>query len=140
MDHKRISSFHQRYVSDWIKWKYNLPAASHLDDVWERQIRSVSNVLAALTKRHGKDLDDESLRTIRTEVEAVINSRPLTVKIASDSSSLIPVAPSNIPTLTTSVVIPPHGSFKEQIYIARKDGNVFSTLLMNFGQDRENNS
>ena len=140
MDHKRISSFHQRYVSDWIKWKYNLPAASHLDDVWERQIRSVSNVLPALTKRHGKDLDDESLRTIRTEVEAVINSRPLTVKIASDSSSLIPVAPSNIPTLTTSVVIPPHGSFKEQIYIARKDGNVFSTLLMNFGQDRENNS
>ena len=140
MDHKRISSFHQRYVSDWIKWKYNLPAASHLDDVWERQIRSVSNVLAALTKRDGKDLDDESLRTIRTEVEVVINSRPLTVKIASDSSSLIPIAPSNIPTLTTSVVIPPHGSFKEQIYIARKDGNVFSTLLMNFGQDRENNS
>ena len=112
MDHKRISSFHQRYVSDWIKWKYNLPAASHLDDVWERQIRSVSNVLPALTKRHGKDLDDESLRTIRTEVEAVINSRPLTVKIAIDSNSLIPIAPSNIPTLKTSVVMPPQGSFQ----------------------------
>ena len=41
--------------------------------IWETQIRSARNILAALTKTHGKSLVDESLRTLMTEVEAVIN-------------------------------------------------------------------
>ena len=39
-----------------------------------------------------------------TEVKAVLNSRPLTVETASDSNSLIPILPSNILTMKTSVV------------------------------------
>ena len=73
MDHERISSFLQGYGSDRIRWKHNLPAASHMAGIWETQIRSARNILAALTKTHGKSLVDESLRTLMTEVEAVIN-------------------------------------------------------------------
>ena len=49
--------------------------------IWERQIRSARYVIAALT--HGKSLDDESLRALMTEVEAIINSRLLTVETMS---------------------------------------------------------
>ena len=48
-----------------------------------------------------------------TEVEAVINARPLTVGAVSDSSSLIPISPSNILTMKTSVVMPPPGTFQD---------------------------
>ena len=47
-----------------------------------------------------------------TEVEAVINSRPLTVETVSDSNSLIPITPSNILTMKTSVVMQPPGIFQ----------------------------
>ena len=47
-----------------------------------------------------------------TEVEVVVNSRPLTVETVSDSSSLIPISPNNILTMKTSVVMPPPGTFQ----------------------------
>ena len=63
MDLERISSFLQGYGSDWMKWKHNPPVASHMGGIWEIQIRSARNVLAALTKTHGKSFDDKSLKT-----------------------------------------------------------------------------
>ena len=112
MDHERILSFLQGYGSDWIKWKHNPPAASHMDGICERRIRSTRIILAALTKTHGKSLENDSLRTLMTEVEAVINSRPLTVETVSDSKSLIPISPSNILTIKTSVVMSQPGAFQ----------------------------
>ena len=47
--------------------------------VWERMIRSVRNVLDALLRSNALQLDDESLRTLMCETEAVVNNRPLTV-------------------------------------------------------------
>ena len=47
-----------------------------------------------------------------TEVEAVINSRPLTVETMSDPNSLILILPSNILTMKTSAVMPPSGTFQ----------------------------
>ena len=44
-------------------------------------------------------------------VEAVINSRPLTVETVSDSNSLISISPSNKLTMKTSIVMPPPGTF-----------------------------
>ena len=35
--------------------------------------------MAALMREHGHSLDDEALRTLMCETEAVVNSRPLTV-------------------------------------------------------------
>ena len=49
-----------------IDWKKNPPAASHFGGVWERQIRSIRNILAALIKEHGHRLNDEKLRTLLT--------------------------------------------------------------------------
>ena len=42
--------------------------------ILERQIRSAREILNSLLQTHGHSLDEESLQTLITETEAVINS------------------------------------------------------------------
>ena len=73
-----------------IEWVFQPPAASHMGGVWERQIRSIRKILASIigTQR----IDDDRLRTLFCEVEATLNSRPLTAApgAASDPEALTP--------------------------------------------------
>ena len=45
----------------FVTFKINPPHASHMGGVWERQTRSVRNILNVLLYNHGQILDDESL-------------------------------------------------------------------------------
>ena len=83
-----------------IEWEMNPPGASHFGGVWERQIGTVRKVLDVVM---GSQLvDDDSLSTLFCEVEAVINSRPLSV-VSSDSGDLIPVTPFKLLSVGSSV-------------------------------------
>ena len=55
-------------------------------------------------------MKDESFHTLMTEVEAVVNSRPLTVEINNDSQNLTSISPSNMLTIKSRVIMPPPGS------------------------------
>ena len=59
-----------------INWKFQPPHASHMNGVTERLIRTVRGVLSGLLKP--ATLKDETLLTLFTEVEYIVNSRPLT--------------------------------------------------------------
>ena len=88
--------------------------------VWERQIRSVRSILSALMREHGHTLDDESFRTLLTEVECIINSRPLTVP-TSDPEDLDPLTPNHILTMKSRVVMPPPGNFQRaDLYLCKR--------------------
>ena len=63
MDHAVVSRELAKTKCDWIEFKINVPNASHMGGVWERQIRTVRSVLSPLLDNHGSQLDDESLRT-----------------------------------------------------------------------------
>ena len=90
---KVSATLRQEFNADLsIKWKRNPPAASHMGGVWERQIRTVRSILKALLRDYGHALDDESFRTLMTEVECIVNSRPLTT-VSSDPSDLSPLTP-----------------------------------------------
>ena len=67
----------------------NVPAASHMGGVWERQIRTVCNVLSAILERNGAQLNDQALTTFMCETEAVVNSRLLSVDSINDPNLLI---------------------------------------------------
>ena len=84
MDDEKIKAELLKENIDWIR---NPATASNFGGVWERQIRSVRNIMAALMKQHGHSLNDESLRTLLCEAEAVVNSRPLTTETLSDPLS-----------------------------------------------------
>ena len=105
---------------DWIDFKMNVPQASHMGGVWERQIRTVRNIMTSLLYQHGNQLDDESLSTFMTEAEAIINSRPLTVNDQNNSECLEPLTPNHLLTMKTKVVLPPPGIFQKVDMYCRK--------------------
>ncbi|KAK6195425.1 hypothetical protein SNE40_000861 [Patella caerulea] len=105
---------------DWFNFKMNPPSASHMGGIWERQIRSVRNVLSGILEANGTQLDEESLQTFMCEAEAIVNSRPLTVESMSNPDSLISLSPSQILTMKTKVILPPPGVFQPADKYLRK--------------------
>ena len=100
-----------------IEWTLNTPSASHHGGVWERLIRSVRKVLDALLLE--QTLTDESLHTLFCEVEAVLNSRPLTY-VSSDSRDPEPLTPNHL-LLQSGKVLVPAGIFRaEDMYAKRR--------------------
>ena len=91
MDQEKIRTKLLEEQCDCISFKMNVPVASHMGGVWERQIRSARNVLSSLLQKNGKQLAAESLRTLMCEAEAIVNSRPLTVSQLADPDSLSPL-------------------------------------------------
>jgi hypothetical protein len=107
---------HDNLLQKEIKWYFNPPAASHFGGPWERCIRTVRKVLNALTQE--QVLDDESLVTLMTEVEAIVNGRPLT-KASNDPKDEDPLTPNHLLLLKQETVLPP-GTFDENDVCSRK--------------------
>ena len=106
---------------DWFEFKMNVPSASHMGGVWERQIRTVRNVLSAILERNGSQLNDEALTTFMCEAEAIVNSRPLTVDSINDPKSPNPLTPNHLLTMKTKVLLPPPGVFQSaDMYCKRR--------------------
>ena len=105
---------------DWVVYKMNVPHASHMGGIWERQIRTVRNILTALLSHHGSQLDDESLCTFFAEAEAIVNCRPLTVDDLNIVDGPVPLAPCQLLTMKSSVVLPPPGIFQRADLYSRK--------------------
>ena len=84
MDNKQIYQFLANQGCDWFDFKMNVPAASHMGGVWERQIRTVRSIPITLLEQSGSQLDDEALRTLLHKAAAVVNCRPLTTDNIND--------------------------------------------------------
>ena len=120
MDQTRVRHFLLERNCDWIEFQLNVPSASHMGGVWERQIRTARNVLSVLLDQCGSQLNDESLQTFMTEVEAVVNSRPLTVENLTSPDALKPLTPNHLLTGKSRVVLPPPGEFQRADLYLRK--------------------
>ncbi|XP_015748349.1 PREDICTED: uncharacterized protein LOC107328140 [Acropora digitifera] len=121
MDQTRVRHFLLERNYDWIEFQLNVPSASHMGGVWERQIRTARNVLSILLDRCGSQLNDESLQTFMTEVEAVVNSRPLTVENLTSLDALEPLSPNHLLTGKSSVVLPPPAEFlRADLYLRKR--------------------
>ena len=94
--------------------------SSHKGGVWERQIRTARSVLSSLLKKHPGRLNDETLRTLLTEVESIVNSRPLTVDNLGDET-IGAITPNHLLTMKSKVILQPPGVFQEaDLYCQRK--------------------
>ena len=81
----------KEFLSDkGTTWNFHPPASSHMGGMWERGIKTVKDVLYSMRK--GTVLTEFQLRTIFTEIEAIVNNRPLTHVIDSpdDFEALTP--------------------------------------------------
>ena len=78
----------QAYFSEHkIRWRFNLEKAPWWDGFFERLVKSTKRCLRKLL-RNAK-LNYEELFTVMTEVEAVLNSRPLTYMYSEDIETLL---------------------------------------------------
>ena len=73
IDHTRVGNHTAKYD---IEWNFNPPDAPHMGGAWERLIRCVKLALKNLVS--DRLLTDFQLMTLLTEVESIVNSRPLT--------------------------------------------------------------
>ena len=94
---------HEFLLAKGIKWTFNPPAGSHHGGVWERCIRTVRKVMAALVKE--QTLDDEGLLTLTCEVEAIVNGRPIT-KVSDDPRDPEALTPNHLLLLRSGPALP----------------------------------
>ena len=90
MDQDRIHEFMVQDGTEWVPFQMNVPHASHMGGSWESMIRTVRSTLEFLLMSSGDQLDDDAFRTFMTEVECIVNSRPLAVNESSDPEILEP--------------------------------------------------
>jgi hypothetical protein len=119
MDQTKIQKELNKDQCDFVDFHMNPPHASHRGGIWERMIRSVRNVLEALLMKHGDQLNDETLRTLMTEVECILNSRPITY-LDMNPGEPLPLTPSHLLTMKGNTVLPPPGRFTEPDLYSRK--------------------
>ena len=132
MDQSHIQQFLLERNCDWVEFKFNVPSASHMGGVWERQIRTARNVISALLDQCGSQLNDESLRTLMSEVEAIVNSRPLTVENLTAPEASEPLTPNHLLTGKSRVVLPPPGVFQRADLYLRKQWRRVQHLTNEF--------
>ena len=119
MDHNKFGDFLEKNGGDWMVWKRNPALANNMGGAWEGQVRSSCSILNSLLKTHGSNLTEESLQTLAVEVEAIVNSRPLTTEVMNDVASLAPSSLINFLTMKSRVISLP-GNFTTPDRYSRK--------------------
>jgi len=82
-DHRRLRN---------IKWIFNPPEAPHMGGVWERLVRSIKTTMKAILSE--QSVNDYLLMTVFSQVEAILNARPLT-PMSDDVNDYEPLTPSH---------------------------------------------
>ncbi|XP_030854473.1 uncharacterized protein LOC115929512 [Strongylocentrotus purpuratus] len=119
---REIENWNQAQISDAmlqrnIQWTFNPPGGSHHGGVWERQIRTVRQVLFNLVRQ--QRLDDEGLQTFLCEAEGIINGRPIT-KASNDPNDLEALTPNHLLLMKSQPALPPTITRETDIYVRRR--------------------
>ena len=72
-DHQEVSD---RLLKETIEWKFIPPYASHFGGAWERLVQSSKRILYSVIG--SQMLTAETFHSFLTQVEEILNSRPLT--------------------------------------------------------------
>lgn len=89
-----------------VHFQFNPPNAPHFGGTWEREVKSIKTAL--YTTLGAQTVSDEVLATVLTEIEGVLNSKPLGY-VSTDVADVDPVTPNYLlmgrpdPTLPQSV-------------------------------------
>ena len=84
------SDLRKRLAQHKVRFRFNPPSAPHFGGTWEREIRSVKTALYAILGN--RSVGASVLYTCLVEVEALLNSKPLTY-VSSDIADPDPITP-----------------------------------------------
>ena len=111
-----------------ISWKFLPPSASHMGGAWERLVGTVKRSLKVIIGT--QTLTDEVLLTALTEVEGMINGRPLTY-ISSDTGDMEPLTPNHLLLGCGDALLPP-GEFQDREINSRRRWRQSQVLAEHF--------
>lgn len=102
-----------------IEWRFHTPTARHHGGFYERLIRLVKQVLTCVLWEQPCKLTDESLHTLKCEVEFIVSNRPI-APISSEPHDLGALTPNHL-LLKSGVELFPHDIFSEkEVYAVRR--------------------
>lgn len=110
------SKINRNMLQQEIEWHFNPPLASHMGGAFERMIRTTRSILKAIANE--QLLTDEQLLTVMTEVEKILNDRPIT-SISDDPGDQPPLTPNMLLLMKTNPCIPQGIFRKEDVYARR---------------------
>ncbi|XP_062713750.1 uncharacterized protein LOC134290600 [Aedes albopictus] len=112
------------------QWRFNPPAAPHMGGAWERMVRTVKVSLQTL--QTSRTPDEETFHTLLTEVEGIINSRPLTfVPLGSEEEEAL--TPNHFLMLSSNgVVQPPQEPVTDSGRALRANWDLIRSMLDQF--------
>ncbi|XP_072174553.1 uncharacterized protein [Diadema setosum] len=119
---KSMDGINQRKVENFlhhksIEWTFNPRAASHMGGIWERMIRSIRRILKNMTGE--QVVCQEVLTTTLTEIEGILNARPLT-RISMEANDEEPLTPNHLLLLRSNPNVPPGVFNKDDNYGRRR--------------------
>lgn len=76
-----------------ITWRFVVPRAPHLEAVWEAAVKSAKYHLNRVIKKQALSYEDSS--TVFTQIEGILNSRPISYHRESDKS-VIMITPAHL--------------------------------------------
>jgi len=79
-------------AAEEIQWHFNPPSAPHMGGIWEAAVRSTKHHLTRIVK--SQRLNMEEMSTLLCQIEACLNSRPLTPQ-SSDPESFAVLTPAH---------------------------------------------
>ncbi len=96
---------------------------------WERLIHLAKRVLSSTLRL--QTLDDEGFHTILCEVEAILNSRPIT-KVSDDANDLKALTPNRILLLKSKLHLNPGLFCRDDLYMKRRWRQVWKRWLREY--------
>ncbi len=119
-----IAAWNKEHIVQWMKqedieWVFNPPLAPHFGGIWEREIKTVKQVLNSMISEQNIKLKDEALHTLMCEVEFILNNRPLTA-ISQDPDDYEPLTPNHLLLLQSDAAFPPGIFTKDDLYVRQR--------------------
>ncbi|XP_047024130.1 uncharacterized protein LOC124633081 [Helicoverpa zea] len=132
---KCVSELDEKLLADGVQsysmtttWTFSPPASPHWGGAWERLIRCVKNALKVVLKERAPR--DAILQSLMTEVEVMVNSRPLT-HVSVEPNTDETLTPNHF-LLGSSSNLPTMGTFDESDTFLRKQWRIAQQLADSF--------
>ena len=122
------SKLKENLVQKKVKWIFNPPSAPHFGGVYETMIKAAKRAILAILGN--ADITDEELLTTFTEVESLLNSRPLTYQTANPEDN-VPLTPNHFLHGQVGGMFAPEMD-KEESYNPKKRWRRIQELIRHF--------
>lgn len=111
---KELASYVNRcdstMASEGIQWKFNPPSSPHFGGIWESAVKSAKHHLTRVVKESHLNLDE--LNTLLCQIEACVNSRPLT-PLSADPAELTALTPAHF-LIGGPLLLPPEPNLSDK--------------------------